>query len=347
MQNSLNNNEISIAGSGIAGLVSALILKKNGFNPVLYEKASHCGKNRHGDLEGLESWNLHPDIVLYLRSLGIKPTFSYTPFNSFDVHIPGKKSINIESPEPFFNIVSRGDQSGDIDYELQRQAQDCNIKIYFNTKIDNVNADIIATGSKNIKALIRGAVFNTDLDNQIHLELSREIAPYGYGYMIILDGKGTIAVAYKKKKYKHKDILKKLIKFVSDTIGVNILEYQEFSSFGSFNYHKSKIDSSGRLYIGEAGGFQDYLFGFGIQYAVESAVLAAESFQKNISFDRLWKKRLRGYMRVAYRNRKFFERLNDQHFYNICKVISRSRTPVDLLRSRSRPGILDKVLNFI
>ncbi len=347
MQNSLKNKDISIAGSGVAGLVSALMLKKKGFNPVLYEKSSQCGYNRHGDFEGLESWNLNSDPISYLNSLGIKSTFRYRSFSSFDVHIPGKKSINIDSPEPFFYIVSRGDQMGDLDYELQRQVQDKNIKIHFNTKIDKDNADIIATGSKNIKAYIRGAIFDTELKDQIHLILGNKIAPYGYGYVIIVDGRCTIAVAYKQKEKKCKDIFKKLRQFVNDKIGIEIENYKEFASYGSFNFQNSKIDSDGRMYIGEAGGFQDYLFGFGIQYAVESAVLSAESYQKNISFDRLWKRKLRAYMKVAYRNRMFFESLNDHFFYKACQILSRSDNPVDLLRNRSKPGILDKVLNFI
>ena len=76
------------------------------------------------------------------------------------------------------------------------------------SKINNYDADIIATGSINAKAFIRGIVFESKLKNQIHLILGNKVAPYGYGYLIILDGRGTIAVAYKKKENKHIDIYK-------------------------------------------------------------------------------------------------------------------------------------------
>ena len=88
------------------------------------------------------------------------------------------------------------------------------------------------------------------------------------------------------------------------------------------------------------------MFGFGIQYAIESAVLAAESYKTKKSFNGLWKNKLKAYMRVSYRNRIFFERLNDDNLHSICKIISKSSNPVDLLRRRCQPGDLDKILNF-
>ena len=37
------------------------------------------------------------------------------------------------------------------------------------------------------------------------------------------------------------------------------------------------VDEFGKLYIGEAGGFQDYLFGFGMNSAIYSSFLAIKS----------------------------------------------------------------------
>ena len=345
MPNFLKNKEVHIGGAGIAGLVAALKLKKNGFNPILYEKSSCCGYNRHGDFEGLETWNINSDPIRHLRENSIDITFNYSTFDEFDVHIPGKESIFIKSPEPFFHIVSRGNKPGDLDYELQRQVENQNIKINFNFKSDKNDLNIIATGSKEVNAYIRGVVFETKHKNQIHLILGNNIAPYGYGYLIIIDGRATLAVAYKKKSKNRSSILNNLLDFVSNTIKIKIENYEEFASFGSFNYNTKKVDSKGRIHIGEAGGFQDYLFGFGIQYAIESAILAAKSYESK-TFQSLWRKQLRSHMRVSYRNRRFFERLNDDQFYYICKIISKSKNSVELLRQRCRPGLLDRMLNF-
>ena len=346
LENSFKNRTITIAGSGISGLVAALILKKNGYNPILYEKASRCGFNRHSDFEGLETWNLYSNPIEELKKIGIKITFNYKVFHSFNVNMVDKKSILIKSPNPFFYILSRGDQPGDLDYELQSQVEKEDIKINFNQKIRKNQAHIIATGSKKANAFIRGITFDTDLEDQVQLILGNEIAPKGYGYLIVINGKATLAVAYKKVKKRTDGILKVLIDYSKKTFNMKIKNYKVFSSFGSFNFKQTKVDESGRIYIGEAGGFQDYLFGFGIQYAVASASLATESIFKDKSFGSIYRDRIKAHMSVSSRNRKFYERLNDNQLYLITKILSKSSDPISLLRKRTQPSLLDKILKY-
>ena len=346
MENSLKNKTITIAGSGVAGLVAALILKQNGYNPIVYEKAPRCGFNRHGDFEGLETWNLYSNPIKKLKDLGIQITFNYKVFHSFHVNMVDKKSILIKSPTPFFYVLSRGDQPGDLDYELQSQIEEANIKIHFNQKIDKNQVDIVATGSKKANAFIRGITFDTHLEDQVQLILGNKIANQGYGYLIVINGKATLAVAYKKVIKKTDGILNKLIDFSSQNFKIKIKNYKIFSSFGSFNLNQPKVDKMGRMYIGEAGGFQDYLFGFGIQYAVESALLATQSILNDESFKIVYRDNIKPFMIVSSRNRKFYEKLNDKQLYLITKILSKSSDPIALLRKRTQPTILDKILKY-
>ncbi len=346
MENSLKNKTITIAGSGVAGLVAALILKQNGYNPIVYEKAPRCGFNRHGDFEGLETWNLYSNPIEKLKDLGIQITFNYKVFHSFHVNMVDKKSILIKSPTPFFYVLSRGDQPGDLDYELQSQIEEANIKINFNQKIDKNQVDIVATGSKKANAFIRGITFDTHLEDQVQLILGNKIANQGYGYLIVINGKATLAVAYKKVIKKTDGILNKLIDFSSQNFKIKIKNYKIFSSFGSFNLNQPKVDKMGRMYIGEAGGFQDYLFGFGIQYAVESALLATQSILNDESFNIVYRDNIKPFMIVSSRNRKFYEKLNDKQLYLITKILSKSSDPIALLRKRTQPTILDKILKY-
>tara|TARA_Y100001980_G_C14554576_1_gene341486 strand:- start:3328 stop:4371 length:1044 start_codon:yes stop_codon:yes gene_type:complete len=346
LENSLKNKTITIAGSGVAGLVAALILKQNGYNPIVYEKAPRCGFNRHGDFEGLETWNLYSNPIEKLKDLGIQITFNYKVFHSFHVNMVDKKSILIKSPTPFFYVLSRGDQPGDLDYELQSQIEEANIKINFNQKIDKNQVDIVATGSKKANAFIRGITFDTHLEDQVQLILGNKIANQGYGYLIVINGKATLAVAYKKVIKKTDGILNKLIDFSSQNFKIKIKNYKIFSSFGSFNLNQPKVDKMGRMYIGEAGGFQDYLFGFGIQYAVESALLATQSILNDESFNIVYRDNIKPFMIVSSRNRKFYEKLNDKQLYLITKILSKSSDPIALLRKRTQPTILDKILKY-
>lgn len=45
----------------------------------------------------------------------------------------------------------------------------------------------------------------------------------------------------------------------------------------------------GHLLVGEAAGFQDVAFGFGIRYVILSGYLASKSIIEKINYDKLWK----------------------------------------------------------
>ena len=119
-----------------------------------------------------------------------------------------------------------------------------------------------------------------------------------------------------------------------------------FGSFGSFDIKQIKCDEYNKLFIGEAGGFQDYLFGFGIQYAIKSGLFAAKSISENIPFNQLWKKELKNYMYTSYINRKLFEKLNDTAIYRICKSLAVLNNPLEKLRKHCEPGIRTKLLFY-
>lgn len=340
------NKPINIGGAGIAGLTAAIHLKKNGYQPILFEKQSCCGESRFGDFEGLETWNFTHNPIDSIKSSGLIPSFKHNSIYNFQIHIPEKPIIPIHSSEPFFHIISRGNTSGDLDYEIQRQVENSGISIRFNTQVDLNNMDIVATGSHKTAAYIQGVVFESDVQNQVHLILGNKIAPYGYGYIIIIDGIGTLAVAFKKGNHYSASLLENIIAFTKNNIKINMEDRKLFGSFGSFDIQQIKCDNNNRLFIGEAGGFQDYLFGFGIQYAIKSGLIAAKSICENVPFNQLWKKELKNYMYASHINRKLFEKLNDTEMYRICKSLAVLNNPLEKLRKYCKPGIRTKLLSY-
>ncbi len=64
-----------------------------------------------------------------------------------------------------------------------------------------------------------------------------------------------------------------------------------------------------RLLIGERGGFQDYLFGFGMRYAFLSGHLAAQSIIQGTDYESLIKKELLNMMKSSLVNRYLYEKL--------------------------------------
>ena len=61
--------------------------------------------------------------------------------------------------------------------------------------------------------------------------------------------------------------------------------------------------------VGEAAGFQDLRFGFGIRNALVSGILAARSIIENQSYDALWRARLSPYLQASLVNRAVYGRI--------------------------------------
>ncbi|WP_269848806.1 NAD(P)/FAD-dependent oxidoreductase [Methanosarcina horonobensis] len=72
----------------------------------------------------------------------------------------------------------------------------------------------------------------------------------------------------------------------------SFLPEKKFGGYGRFEIKKNYYDEKGTMFIGEAGGFQDYLWGFGMRYAFQSANLAARSIIENESYNDLIKEHL-------------------------------------------------------
>jgi flavin-dependent dehydrogenase len=74
------------------------------------------------------------------------------------------------------------------------------------------------------------------------------------------------------------------------------------------NFHlKRQATANGSRFVGEAAGFQDYLFGLGIRYALTSGSLAARSILEERSYDELWKQELGTKQETSLVNRFLYE----------------------------------------
>jgi flavin-dependent dehydrogenase len=96
------------------------------------------------------------------------------------------------------------------------------------------------------------------------------------------------------------------------------------------------------LYAGEAAGFQDALFGFGMRYAMMSghlAALAVSSGQLH-HYDHLWKTRIGGHIRAGQVNRFLYARGGVLAYAYLIYRICLSRNSRDWLRRFYSPSLL-------
>ena len=162
--------------------------------------------------------------------------------------------------------------------------------------------------------------------------------------MIIKDNQATLAAAFKKENMAPKTISDNLKKAAESIIDSVPNDAEVFSSFGSFNINQSRIDQKNRLFIGEAGGFQDFLFGFGMNHAIHSGYYAAKSIIDRKPFKNYFSRELLPHMKASVVNRYFYEKLNEKQRYIICKKISNSKSPLQFLKNHSRYTFKKKMI---
>jgi len=323
-----NPKLIKIAGGGVAGLSAAISLKKLGYNPIVFEKNSTVGGNRHGDYEGLENWIFSSSMNSFFNQVGFdfKKITSF-PISKFTVHSNFFSPLNISSKKPFFYMVKRGAKDKDFDSQLFKQCKDLDVQFELGTKAPN-DCSIIATGTKKAAAYIRGINFKSNLSNQVHLLLGNQFAPKGYAYLIILNGQGTLASAFKKQKRKNQNILENCLTYFKSA-GIDIHGGNQFGSCGSFSLPFQNFRLP--FLIGESGGYQDYLFGFGMRMSMISGLSAALSLagkEKNALelIKDINKKR-----RLSFLNRLLYERLNDRQISLLAKKLGNIEEPLSIL----------------
>ena len=322
-------NKINIAGCGIAGMSAGIYLSKKGIPVTIYEKCSKPGQSRHGDYEGLENWIFNESISSFFSNIG----FDYSqiksnPVNNFVVHSANKDPLLVDSKEPFFYLVKRGDKNNDFDNQLYQQCKDVGVEFRFNT-IASDKCEIVSTGTRKASAYINGSSFRTSQKNQVHLLLGHEFSPKGYAYLIIHNGYGTIATAFKKVKNTKHNYLNNCKKYFRE-LDIDISNEQDFGSRGSFTFSLSRISLP--LQIGEAGGFQDYLFGFGMKMSMVSGLLAGKYLNGEKSKARSLLKKINKKRRISFLNRILYERLSDENMYYFAQKFSFSENPLSILK---------------
>ena len=330
MRHKFSQKKVRIAGGGIAGLSAAMFLQSNNISTVIYEKESKIGGSRHGDYEGFENWIFDDDIHSSFKDIGFEfNKIQSSPINSFFVHTSSEKPLRIQNKTPFFYLVSRGDNSNDIDHQLFRQCKKAGVEFKFGEAAPSY-CDIIATGTRKASAYIQGINFNTNLKNQVHLLLGKKFAPKGYAYLIIQNGSGTIATAFKKVKNSEEKYLENCIKYFK-SMNINFFKRKDFSSRGSFSMPVKALNSP--MIIGEAGGFQDYLFGFGMRMSMMSGMVAALKIKGEKSNAKSLYQCINKKRRLSFVNRILYERLNDSQMYFFAKKFSISNEPLLILKN--------------
>ncbi len=303
---------LEIVGAGPSGLSAALAARACGADVTVYEKRPDVGARFHGDFQGLENWTSTTDVLAELEHWGIQANFSHTPIDEIVFLSSDGAAHTLRATEPIFYLLRRGRDAGTLDQALKTQALAAGVTIRFGDRRRHLSGGgVVAEGPHRADVIAAGYVFETDMANGCYATVSDRLAPAGYSYLLVDQGRGTVATCLFKHFHDERQYLDATVEFFRREVGLRWHSARRFG--GSGNYQRvASVRSGDHYYVGESAGFQDALFGFGLRYAFGSGHLAGRSLADNGNYEKAWSARLSGLNAASVFNRWLYARLGDR-----------------------------------
>jgi len=341
-------DRIDILGAGLSGLAAATILAKAGKEVHVHEIRKDSGARFDGDFQGIENWTSEIDFFDEMKSWGLDPDeFKSNSFDIIDLIHPDDVITNPVTNGTAFRVVERGTDEHCIDQGFKRMAISAGAKIHYQTRVKPEDCDIIAAGPKDSSALAFGEIFHTDHPNHVSFQLNDKLAPGAYSYLIIIDGIGLICTCLWRKQKKSGRYLNETIAWYESHYELNRIPIKRVGGKGDFSLPQ-KYTHGNKIYVGEAGGLQDFMWGFGMRYAITSGVLAAQSILDECDYETEVRKKLVPLIKTSAINRFLMNRVGDRGFKFVANYWMRDqRKNGDGLRFMKwvyQPGIFRKSL---
>lgn len=295
-------HDVIIVGGSVSGLSCATFLASEGLDVLVLEKSSAIGAHVNENLQGFPFYEVDKVNIEIPKDKPVKKAHIWSP--------DGER-IELNFAEPILYLVERG--PGDsFDSYLANKAVAAGAKIRLNSKVievahGNTTFEGVRTSagdffrSKYIVAAdgpvssmrkmvgidplgIKGIGYGLKMHNvsvdalSVNIALGTDVAPGGYGYVIgYPDGKSaTVAICCRPKCMQ--TTLKAYFGVFRNLIVSLLEEATEIHPFWGVvtcGDGTQAVAKGNVLFIGEAGGFQDPIFGFGMATGIRSARLCA------------------------------------------------------------------------
>jgi flavin-dependent dehydrogenase len=149
--------------------------------------------------------------------------------------------------------------------------------------------------------------WHTSDAERVEVFFNHHLSPGGYSYFFILDGVATFGCAIVADFKKIDEYFEHSLASAQRAHAFEI-PAETRTGYSYMNFHLKEQATRGKArFVGEAAGFQDYLFGLGIRYALTSGWLAAQSVLQNRDFDELWRRDLGAKQDTSLVNRFLYE----------------------------------------
>lgn len=334
--------DVLVVGAGPAGLSAALLLSKNGISTIVLEKNKSLGSQQtsYDITEGSRIHNI-------LNEMKIKPSKISRVSEWFS---PNYNFILDSKIEDYY--FKRGPEKDSIENILFDKLPKKNADVLFESHIDTLEikkkqvTEVTAKtthGKITVKPtyIISADGAESDLRNRLKIEteiyttfrgfgivvepkkqddiphtkiyFNKEIAPGGYIYSGSVDNRSFFCVVIDDIFSKKIILRESLKKFLNQNVKGEIKAENYFDGIGISGTHKNHIKNI--LFVGGAALFNDPFFGYGLNYAIESAYTAAQAIKKNkmIIYTNYLKK-IKQEFKEIYPARKIWKEANNKFF---------------------------------
>ncbi len=329
---------IRIAGAGPSGLAAAITLARGGRRVEVHESKADVGARFIGDLQVIENSSEPEQVPAFLARIGIETNFYFRPAMKATFYDASGRARAVASARPYSYFIRRGPIESSLDRGLLAQAIALGVEVKFRSRLDPTEADIVATGPAAPDGIAKEITFDTDPALEIvDVWFNHELSPGGYSYLFALDGRATFGCAIVSDYKNIEDYFDHSLAVAKRFHPIDTSrELRAGYSYMNFCI-KDSATVDGRPYVGEAGGFQDYLFGLGIRYALTTGNLAARSILENRDFDDLWKDAFPKKAETSLANRFLYETAGNFGLRSFVRQASRARDFHAYLASWHRP----------
>lgn len=344
MSRAISSDSITVVGAGPAGLAAAITLARAGRHVVVHEAAAEVGSRFQGDHQGLENWTRERDVLDELREYGFTCDFAFWPCRNGVVFDACGNRYEFHSKAPIFYLIERGPGPGTIDAALLAQARDLGVEVRFKSRVRRIEGPaVLAAGPRAADAIAVGYHFETSMPDGCWVICDDELAPQGYAYLLVMNGRGTVKSCMFSGFKRESECVARTVDRFRRLVGLVMKNPRPHGGAGNFRIPASAY-SGHHPVAGEQAGFQDTLWGFGIRFAIDSGILAARSLMDGSNYDVRWRKVMGPLLRAAVVNRAVFGSLGNAGYSRFLRNATRDNDVRGFLRRYYGPSWLKRLL---
>jgi len=301
----MKRDTVRIVGGGISGLTAGIVLARGGRDVEIFERR-RAAMTHPLRWDAVENWSTTADLSEFFAHWSLDAT-PFRAVSNVEVHAFDGEMHAFAHPRPLLYVVKRGDDPGSLDTALARQALELGVRIHRGTTLARADADIWAAGVQRRGFFLdTGITFRTTAPDRFAILVDRQLTPNVCAYLIIVDGIGTLAVLLTRRFRDARALLDNTRAAFQRIQPFAMQDVRMRSGIGGA-MHALLARAAGPLVIGEAAGLLDYLWGFGIRYAMLSGALAAQALLEQTDYEALLARELRPLVLTSLVNRRLYD----------------------------------------